>query len=144
MRFGPEDYFEASTERFQEANAAFQRGDYLMAHLASGLAIECMLRAYRVRLSPDFDARHDLSILGNPLLVRVAFKQREDVQIAILEANILWRNNHRYCSARKLVAFFNGIKRYQKSRDMLRTNAGDMIGHADVVLRNGLRRWQTL
>ena len=143
MRFSPNDYFEASADRFREANAAFQRGDYFTAHLASGLAIECMLRAYRVRVSPDFDARHDLSVLGNPLLVRVASKQREDVHIAISEANILWRNNHRYCSARKLVAFFNGIRRYQKSRDMLRTNAGDMISHADVIIRNGLRPWQT-
>ena len=143
MRFDAEDYREAAGERFNEANGAFGRGDYVAAHLAAGLAVESMLRAYRVRVSPDFEERHDLSLLGEAYLRRMPDRRREEVKAAISETAVLWRNNHRYCSSRKLRAFFNRIKRYGTVREMLRANADDMIGHADLILRHGESRWQT-
>ena len=142
MRFTAEDYREAAGERFNEANGAFQRGDFVAAHLAAGLAIESMLRAYRVLVSPDFEARHDLVLLGDAYLRRMASRRQEELAAAINEAAILWQNNHRYCSARKLVAYFNRIKRYGNERSMLRTNADDMLTHADLIVQYGNSRWR--
>lgn len=141
MRFTAEDYREAAGERFNEANGAFQRGDHLAAHLAAGLAIECMLRAYRVRVSPDFEERHDLALLSAAYLRRMPVRQKEELRDEINEATILWQNNHRYGSSRKLVAYLNRIGRYRRERDMLRANATRMLDAARRILDYGEERW---
>ena len=143
MRFSADDYREAAGERLNEADGAYQRGEFVAAHLAAGLAIECMLRAYMVRVAPDFDARHDLNVLAGPFLRQMTDRRRAEARAAIDEANHRWRNNHRYCSAHKLRSHFNRIKLYGRERDMLRANAGAMIGYASVIVEDGERQWQT-
>src|SRR5205085_12490712 len=100
MRFSADDYREAAGERFTEANGAYGRGEYVASHLAGGLAIECMLRAYTVRVAPDFDARHDLMLLGGPFLRRMATRRKVELAAMLQESALLWQNNHRYCSDR--------------------------------------------
>lgn len=142
MRFTAEDYREAAGERLDEANGAFQRGDHVAVHLAAGLAIECMLRAYRVRVSPDLEERHDLFLLSAAYLRRVPPRRKEELRDEINEATILWQNNHRYCSSRRLVAYLNRVGRYRREREMLRANTARMLGIARRILEYGEERWQ--
>jgi HEPN domain-containing protein len=144
MRFRAEDYREAASERLREAALAQSSAAYVSAHINSGLAIECMLRAYKLLSSPEFEARHDLSDLAAELLRQIPARRRLSVKAAIAEAASLWMNNHRYCSSRKLRSYFNTIKQYGKERDMLRANGDRMIRLARIVVESGEAKWNDL
>ncbi len=141
MRFDSQDYRDAAGERFIEATNAQGRGDYLAAHLAAGLAVECMFRAYLVRVAPDFDARHDLSALSEAYLRRMPAKRIEQLRASINDVAVLWRNNHRYCSSAKLKSHFNRVARHQKAKDKLKENGVAMIDIANEVLKYGEMKW---
>jgi hypothetical protein len=143
VRFGPADYREAANERLQEANLALQVRSLVGAHLNSGLAVECMLRAFFTRIHPEFEHRHDLVLLSGPFLRHMSNARREEVRNAIAEISVLWLNNHRYCSSRKLRSHFNRIGRYGKETDMLYANGSRMIELATTVVQYGEARWNT-
>lgn len=47
-----------------QARALYERGDsYALAMYAAGLAVECILRAFKMRRTNVFDDRHDLLLL---------------------------------------------------------------------------------
>lgn len=142
MRFDAQDYREAAGERFVKATNAQGRGDYLAAHLAAGLAVECMFRAYLVRVAPDFDARHDLSALSDAYLRRMPAKRIGHLRASINDMAILWRNNHRYCSGAKLRSHFNRVARHQKAKDMLKENGIAVIDIANEILKYGEIQWR--
>jgi hypothetical protein len=48
MQFNAEHYFHASIERMRQARYLYRAGDaYALSMYASGLAVECILRAFR-------------------------------------------------------------------------------------------------
>ncbi len=55
-----EAYYKAARERINDADFLHTEGRFFLAMYASGLAVECLLRAFRVLRDPTFDARHDL------------------------------------------------------------------------------------
>ena len=63
MRFQSDHYFEASKELRQSAYWLIRNDRFVAAIYFAGLAVECLLRAYRMRSNPQFDQRHDLSDL---------------------------------------------------------------------------------
>lgn len=73
MEFKPRDYYEAAHERLSQAELLFdvspegvkdRRGDrYVVVVYLAGVAVECMLRAYRLKESKQFDSRHQLAEL---------------------------------------------------------------------------------
>ena len=65
MDFTADHYFEASLERVNQAQRLFREGDgsFALAMYASGLAVECLLRAYMLKRKPTFESRHDLFLL---------------------------------------------------------------------------------
>ena len=69
MTFGASDYKIAAEEHVSAARELYVRQRYVLAHYVAGLAVECMLRAYRGRIDPVFYGRHDLYLLedGNLL-----------------------------------------------------------------------------
>ena len=56
-------YLEAAQEHKTLAFELHEARRYVMAHYVAGLAVECILRAYRYRFDPVFDSRHDLQAL---------------------------------------------------------------------------------
>jgi HEPN domain-containing protein len=56
-------YFTAAKERLKEAHFLHDNGYYTLAMYISGLAVECMLRAFRLLKDSTFDERHDLWLL---------------------------------------------------------------------------------
>jgi len=63
MRSLAENYYKAAFERIEDANLLHKAEHYPFAMYASGLAVECLLRAFRVLVDPTIDARHDLLML---------------------------------------------------------------------------------
>jgi hypothetical protein len=61
MEFPPEHYFQTAAQRMRQAHLLFEDGaSYALAIYVGGLAVECLLRAYKTRRDASFDQRHDL------------------------------------------------------------------------------------
>jgi len=81
MDFASNHYFEASLERMSQAHDLYEtRGNYALTMYVAGVAVECMLRAYILKKSKEFESRHDVVAL---------FKESGmlDVNPDILKAN---------------------------------------------------------
>lgn len=65
MDFTAGHYFRASVERMSQAQHLYRQGEghYALAMYTAGLAVECLLRAYMVKRSREFESRHDLLLL---------------------------------------------------------------------------------
>src|SRR5215472_16163750 len=63
MRFLPDHYVEAASERIEQAEDLFRIGHYSLAMDTAGRAVECILRAYFFRkhgLDAKLEAAHDV------------------------------------------------------------------------------------
>ena len=113
MQFRSEDYFRAAIERWKEARILHDAGDhYALSMYCSGLAVECMPRAFRWNKQESFDGRHDLKeLLKASDLLRtndhrvnrndsrdVVPDYSQDLRAAINEVAALWHNNLRFAS----------------------------------------------
>lgn len=64
MRFTGEEYYRAALERMRQAREIHNSGaSYALAMYVSGLAVECILRAFRWQNDRLFEGRHDLEDL---------------------------------------------------------------------------------
>ncbi len=157
MKFGADDYYCCSIERMDQARHLLQSDSYSLAIYCSGLAIECMLRAFRWKDDPTFDGRHDLNDLldasrfmtqHNQLLCRTELDAERSEALsmrmkAALSAIVkVWRNNLRYASEAKLRRYFfetgqlAGIK-----GDGTRFNAVGLLEAAQFIVNQGSLKW---
>src|SRR5580700_10106509 len=61
MDFPPEHYFQTATQRLRQAHHLHDEGSsFALAIYVGGVAVECLLRAFKGRRDPTFDERHDL------------------------------------------------------------------------------------
>ena len=61
MDFPPEHYFQTATQRMRQAQYLYQEGSsFALAIYVGGVAVECLLRAFKGRRDPTFDEKHDL------------------------------------------------------------------------------------
>jgi HEPN domain-containing protein len=158
MQFTGEEYFRAAIERMRQAREIHDFGkNYALAMYCGGLAVECMLRAYRWRTDPSFEGRHDLSELfrASGLLkihqerARNKRKPEEDIvrsasgiRDAIREIGALWHNNLRFASEDSLRAHLNRIERLRGIRgDALKKNSADLLLAAELIVEEGSRSW---
>src|ERR1700722_11062793 len=73
MQFRAEDYYNAALERMRQAVGLYREGkSWALAMYCGGLAVECLLRAYRWTEDATFEGRHDLNeLLKNSGLLRI-------------------------------------------------------------------------
>ncbi len=118
--------------------------EYAAAHYWAGLAVECMLRAYRLRHSPGFDSRHD--VLGLVHEARFYASLTDELQqqasAAIGEVAMRWRNDHRYRSKRMLLRWLRDEALDRRVRgDRLKFSSRQVVDAALVVVQIGDRAW---
>lgn len=115
-------YKNASLEHIYSARQLYHAGNFALAIYVSGLALECILRAYRVRRNPEFDSRHDLYELKRLAAFgdMIPERQARRVNAAISEIATIWRNEHRYHSN-------DSIRTELKSRGLSRGIKGDFL-----------------
>ena len=130
---------------------------YALAMYCSGLAIECILRAFRWQKDPSFEGRHDLEELfkaGGFLEIheerlrkkRITEKEIErsaaDIRNAMEVVSTLWHNNLRFASDASLRAHLNRIGRLRGIRgDALKKNSADLLLAAESIVEEGDRSW---
>jgi HEPN domain-containing protein len=113
MRIDTKDYLEAAKDRLTDAHRLYSIERYAFSLYAAGLAVESMLRAYRVYWDSEFDERHDLQRLLTKSAVADFVAPEEYVRIheALLIIHPLWQNDYRFASEDRL-------KRHLKMRKL--------------------------
>lgn len=172
MDFEPRDYYEAAQERLSQAELLFdlppeyrrnfQSELYALIVYLAGVAVESMLRAYRLKVDRRFDSRHDLarwfvaSKLDNRLEDHLNRQQKApqeterrimELRSAVGEVSDVWRNDHRFASEKLVARDFwerriiprKGSKgpKPQVLRAMVRT----LLKNARVVVNAGVEAW---
>ncbi len=142
-----ESYYRAALERIEDANTLLAQGRHPFAMYTSGLAVECLIRAFRVLKDPSFEERHDLRELWKKTVLADVHEEPSYTQISQARAtiSILWSNNHRFSSENELKSFLknSGQDRGIKG-DFLKYNSKKLYDAADTFIRLGKIRWRQL
>jgi hypothetical protein len=158
MRFTGEEYFRAGIERMRQAREIHSSKEmYALAMYCSGLAVECMLRAFRWKKDKSFEGRHDLEDLlaaSDLLHIREDRARRQGVfaeeisrstielRAAMNEVAAVWHNNLRFASEASLRAYLKRLGRLQGIRgNALKKNSGDLLNAAQVIIDQGVTLW---
>jgi hypothetical protein len=158
MDFRADDYFRAALERMRQAREVYLTGEsYALSMYCSGLAVECLLRAFRWRSNPTFEGRHDLRELlqASQLLrsdeerMRARRIAEEDVRAqgielrsAVNEVVVLWHNNLRFASEARLRAWLKSIGRLRGTKgDGVKRSALDLLQAAQTIVNRGTALW---
>jgi hypothetical protein len=136
---------EAAKERIAASLEMYRQNRLVEANYFAGLAVECVLRGYRVLISAEFDARHDLSKLFD--LARfvdiIPHAAIEKMTAAMGDVISLWSNDHRFLSE------FSLRKKWTRSRlfrgikgDFVKERTWQLINAAEQIVSLGVARWK--
>jgi hypothetical protein len=160
MQFRADEYFHAGLERMRQATRTFRDDEsFALAMYCGGLAVECMLRAFRTLDDDSFDERHDLmALLKGSRLLRIdeeflekkgttdeaVRESRLQINQALNEVVILWHNSLRFTCERSLKAHLRRIGRIQGVRgNPLKKNARDLLDAAQRLVDRGTVLWMS-
>jgi HEPN domain-containing protein len=158
MQFRAEDYYHAALERMRQAVGLYREGkSWALAMYCGGLAVECLLRAYRWTEDATFEGRHDLNeLLKNSGLLRIddeAMRKKRaseeeirdsgiKIRSAMNEVVIFWHNNLRFASEARLKAHLRQIGKLQRGKgDPLKKSAMDLLDAAQAIMDRGVALW---
>jgi len=158
MQFRAEEYYRASLERMRQAHGIYREGaGFALAIYCGGLAVECLLRAFRWTEDTSFEGRHDLfELLKASRLLKIndEFMRRQrtsedairesslNLRAAMEEVIVLWHNNLRFASESSLKAFLKRIGRLRGVKgDPLKKSAKDLLDAAQTVVNRGVALW---
>src|SRR6476660_7268068 len=148
----PEDYYQAGVERMKQAWILYREEDsasFALAMYTSGVAVEAMLRAFKLLRDPTFDEKHDLKRLLkssgmlniNPDLLRARGLTEEqardhfiELQRSLHEVYIPWANDYRF-------AFESRLKANLKQRQLDRGVKGDFVKGKALSLLGSAQRF---
>jgi hypothetical protein len=140
-------YYDAALERIEEARLLHNNGYYALAMYVSGLAVECLLRAFRLLKDQTFDERHDLLLLwkNTDLADMHSEFYEKEIHTSLLLVALLWQNDYRFRSKAELRAH---LKRTGQARgikgDFLKFNSKKLLDVATQIIRLGGKRWELL
>ena len=126
-----EMYRDAALEHVTATEGLYASGRHALTHYVSGLAVECMLRAYRVRVEPTFDSRHDLRLLLDASGFEALVPQRHQEQFSesLSVVALQWNNAHRFRSE-------SGVRGYLKQLKLDRGIKGDFLKERSRRIRD--------
>ena len=110
----------------------------------AGLAVECMLRAYRVRSDPEFDSRHDLRELTRQagFYDRVPPERHEIMSLHMSEVIQRWSNEHRFRSRKAILKWLEAQRsNWRIKGDLLKESARRISNAALALVAEGELRW---
>ena len=158
MDFSSEHYYRASLERMRQAQELYRtEANYALTMYVAGVAVECMLRAYLLKKSTEFESRHDVLLLlqesgmlevDPDILKRKGLSDegivnhRRTLHQAVSAVYGLWRNEYRYASESRLLAHLKRRKLYRKAKgDQLKANALHLLEAAELFVERGIVQW---
>ena len=152
IRFDPEDLKEAALERIGTARHLFEESEKAGGNLSAsiyvaGVAVECILRAYRMKRDPEFDSRHDLADLlkASGFIGFVPEKRTREVSAALGDVWSRWKNEYRYASDRRVLSDLKRRGLTEGIRgDQLKECARTVVERAFELVNVGVARWNSV
>jgi HEPN domain-containing protein len=159
MKLTAEHYHRAALERMGQAHALYRfRDSYALAMYAAGVAVECMLRAFKLLRDTTFDEKHDLRRLFRASgivnidpakLVRSGLAHDEidqymrQLQLAVNDVCLLWANDYRFASERRLRSHLFRIfgERKRLKGDLLKAACLRLLASAQTFVQKGKVLW---
>jgi len=142
--FTAEIYRAAAEDRWTALETLYGNQFYTLTLYTAGVAVECMFRAYRARIDPTFDSRHDLFKLerASKFALIVPAARLSEYGAALSALAVRWSNNHRY---RSPAALRSWLKRLSLDRgitgDPVKENARRASAAAGVIVAIGVAQW---
>lgn len=139
-----DDYREAAESHIQAAREMYSARHFVQAIYLSGLAVECLFRAFRARRNLIFDERHDLWELARSSKILDLVPEGATTYFAGALATVTarWLNSHRYLGERGMRRF---LKEHRLDRrikgDFLKENARRILSAAFDIVNVGLNKW---
>ena len=148
-----EEYLSAAKEHFAELQilAVDEVRHYPSAFYLSGVAVECLFRAYVAMTQAPFDDKHDLRQLAVSGKFLECMPHEEmlqaNLQAAIIDVYTRWSNSFRYCST-------SGLRRKLNQKNLFRRGAKNLRGDivkanweilftaTDILMTAGVERWE--
>ncbi len=143
--FNGEIYKSAAEEHLHALDVQYRNGLYVLAIYTSGVAVECILKGYKMRLEPTFDSRHNLYKLWKEsgFSAIIPHRHAERYGNTLTDIAIRWSNSHRYRSENALRTF---LKRGKLDRgikgDFVKENARRAVNAATDLVTIGILRWK--
>lgn len=151
MRLDADHYYQAAPERLRQAWRLYHQGEsYALAMYVAGVAVECMLRAYKLRKDSVIDERHNLVRLFETCgIMDSARKGRRQVEerthrlrTAIRAISFSWANDYRYTSEQRMRTHLRTLNLHLRIRgDWLKPNALQLLNAADTIVTAGTELW---
>jgi HEPN domain len=147
MKWTPGDYRLTALQRIGEARRLKELERYALAMYVSGVAAECMLRAF---LPADawFDDRHDLVELFRACAgERLGEHARERLSGPIQTIHLLWLNSFRFAHDQMVRARARRIgygPRPKRGADLLKLHCIQLFNACTEVVTVGEQRWRSL
>ena len=146
MALSAEDYHLAALEHLALAHRAYDAKEYIATHYFSGVAVECLFRAYSRLIDDTFRSEHDLERLAvaSRLFNLLPDKSRHRWQAKVGDLNARWRSSHRYYSERALRQYLKkaGLDRKIKG-DVLKETARIVRELAQEIVGLGEAKWRS-
>jgi hypothetical protein len=159
MDFPPEHYFQTATQRIRQAQHLYNEGaSFALAIYVGGVAVECLLRAFKGRRDPTFDEKHNLlRLFAASGMLRVDYEKLRTkgwsdaqidahlrtLQVAVNDVIRLWANNYRFASEERLRSHLKQFTGYQKKikGDYQKEQARRFLSSAQKFMDKGVVQW---
>jgi hypothetical protein len=141
----PADYRNAALERMGDADQLKRLERYPFAMYGAGVAVECMLRAFR---HPDREhaAHHD--VVGHLVACdreRMGERAWGRLRGPVQSVHLLWLNTFRYADESRLRKHLNDLKYYgrlKRGSDTLKVACIELMNAALAIVTIGDERWR--
>lgn len=158
MKFSSENYYHAAVERMEQAHVLYRHASsYALTMYVAGVAVECMLRAFKLRRDPSFDERHNLlrlfkasgmlqldeaGMIAKGRSSDDASKYAASLRVAVEEIYSLWFNDYRYASEKRLRAELIKMNRHRGIKgEVLKANVLQLATAAAKFIERGVILW---
>jgi hypothetical protein len=157
--FRPEHYYRAALERMAQSVSLYTRDEsYSLCMYVAGLAVECLLRAFRLLHDPTFDEGHDIQRLykasgihrvNRASLAFRGFTEEEiddylwNIRSAVNDVALLWANDYRFASEERLRTHLkkNVELRRGVRGEILKACALRLVNAAQTIVNKGSALW---
>ncbi|MGH7295004.1 MAG: hypothetical protein ACRELB_08725 [Polyangiaceae bacterium] len=144
MATTPAEYRAGALERMGDAVQLKRLERYPFAMYAAGVAVECMLRAFR-HPDRDHEAHHDVAQHFRLCdAERLGDRTRARLRGHVQTVHQLWLNNLRYTDEQRLRRHLNDVKYYDrvnKGSDVLKVACIELVEAAVQIVTLGDERW---
>jgi hypothetical protein len=142
--FTPMVYRAVAEERWTSLRVLYENEMYPLVLYVAGVAVESIFRAYRCRIDPVFDSRHDLYDLAKAARFDsiVPSEERRRYGAALDSIARRWSNSHRYRSESAMRSYLKRLKLDRRiSGDFVKENARQAALACGFIVSIGVRQW---